>query len=641
MQQKSYLDWKSPIKIENIFSDLIRLRCVSVERDNIYFIEGRPVEKGRNVIVKIDSQGNEKDLLPSPFNARTRVHEYGGKSYTVKNGIVYFANFDDQRIYKVENEKIIPLTPERNKDGSLGKYASLNVVKNKLIFVYELEYENKENINCIAYIDLDSEEINEPVILVDGRDFYGDVVTHENKIVWQEWEHPHMPWEYTELFIADLEADKLTNIFKIAGGENISICLPKFSPKGILYFVMDGVDEEDSPKNWWNIYKYEYISDNAIVRPVTKELAEFGVPQWNFGNSNYTFIGEDIVAIKVSGGEEKLVKIKLDKSYDNASPISEIKTNFSGFNFIQSLNRDLVFIGSHHSKNSELVKVSLNGDVTTLKVSSHLELQDKDISIPEHISFPTKSGRCYAYLYLPKNSQFEAPSGEKPPLLVMAHGGPTGGTSAGFSLVKQFWTSSGYAILDVNYTGSVGYGRKYRDALYGLWGVIDAQDVADGVQYLIDKDLIDPNKVAVTGGSAGGYMVQRVLTEYPELFTVGASYFGIGNLITLCKETHKFESRYISQLVDAKYPEDVDKIKDRSPINHLDKLKAPMIILQGSDDKIVTPNNSREMAKILDKKGIMNEYYEYEGEAHGFRKKENKIDSLQKEFNFYKKVFLR
>jgi dienelactone hydrolase len=626
MEEKSYLEWEPAIKIEDIFSDIVGIGGITVENNNIYWKEFRPAEEGRNVIMIKDKEGNEKELLPKPYNARTRVHEYGGKAYTVKNNIVYFANFNDQRIYKVENNKITPLTPERNKDGSLGKYASLNVINNKLVFVYELEYKEKQNKNCIAYIDLDSNEIKEPRIITEGRDFYGDIVTHNNQIAWQEWDLPYMPWEYTELFIAEFK-NTLKNVSKVAGGKDTCICCPKFSPDGVLHFVMDSVAEEDSPKNWWNIYKYK-----NNVEPVTRELAEFGMPQWGFGASTYTWVNDELIALMIREGGEKLVKVET---------MEEVKSPFSGYGSFAAYGNDLVLTGIQEKKVGQLAKLDLNGEIETIKLSSHLEMKEKDISVAKHITYKTKNGKSYAYLYLPKNSSYKAKEGEKPPLLVMAHGGPTGGTFSGFSLVKQFWTSSGYAILDVNYTGSTGYGRKYRDGLFGLWGVIDAQDVADGVQYLIDQNTIDPNKVAVTGGSAGGYMVQRVLTEFPDLFKVGASYFGIGNLITLSEEGHKFESKYTDQLIDAIYPKDLDKFKDRSPINHLDKLKAPMIIFQGSDDKIVPPNCSREMAKILDDKGIKNKYYEYEGEAHGFRKKKNNIDSLTKEAAFYKEVFLK
>jgi dipeptidyl aminopeptidase/acylaminoacyl peptidase len=267
-------------------------------------------------------------------------------------------------------------------------------------------------------------------------------------------------------------------------------------------------------------------------------------------------------------------------------------------------------------------------------------MSQNDISLPELITYPPLDGqRAHAVLYLPKNSRYAAPEGGRPPLLVLAHGGPTARSNGSLSFIIQFWTSAGFVVIDVNYRGSTGYGRRYRDALRSRGGIINAEDVADAVRYLVKQGTVDGSKVAVRGGSAGGYMVQRVMTRYPDLFGVGASYYGIGNLITLVEQTHKFESRYIDTLVGTKLPEGEKEYAERSPINHLDDLKAPMIIFQGSEDKIVTPDNSREVAQTLQKRGIDHDYVEYEGESHGFRIKENKIDSLNREFRSYRKIF--
>ncbi|MFX1538546.1 MAG: alpha/beta hydrolase family protein, partial [Promethearchaeota archaeon] len=302
-------------------------------------------------------------------------------------------------------------------------------------------------------------------------------------------------------------------------------------------------------------------------------------------------------------------------------------------------NDDLIFIGASPVALPAVIKLNPESlKVTILKKSSTIKISEEEISIPKFISYPTSDGQsAYAQLYLPKNSKYEAPEYDKPPLLVIVHGGPTGRTNSGLDLTKQFWTSQGYAILDVDHRGSTGYGRKYRDALSGKWGVIDAYDVEDGINYLLKKGLIC-NKIGIRGGSAGGYAVQRALTLFPDLFGVGASYFGIGNLVTLVEETHKFESRYIDWLMGVSLPEGAAIYKERSPINHLNKLKAPMIIFQGSEDKVVTPEVSREMARTLKKHGIEHEYIEYEGEAHGFRSKETNIDALNREARFYKKV---
>jgi len=500
-------------------------------------------------------------------------------------------------------------------------HSSKDVDGKYILFVYEKEFNEKENENFLACLELNGIE-NEPYILAKGRDFYADPAFSDGKVAWLEWDHPDMPWDSTELKIADFNG-KLSDIKSVAGGKGIAICQPTFK-NGKLYFVMDKTGKpEDDPENWWNIYVYD-----GSITAVTKELAEYGVPHWVFGQKRFDFIGEKLVTIRSKDGEDKIF---CD---------TEITLPFDNFDDLV-VGEKLYCTASQSGRGRALIAFDLKGDMEVIKRNTSLQMQAQDISAAKWIAYPTRDGKkSYAYLNLPKNSKYMA-SDEKPPLLVLAHGGPTSATSSAFSFVKQFWTSSGYAILDVDYRGSTGYGRAYRDALLAKWGLIDSDDVADGVQYLVKEGLVDSSRVAIRGGSAGGYMVQRQLTRFPDLFAVGASYFGIGNLITLVEETHKFESQYIDNLVGGKLPEAKKEYTARSPINHLNKLKAPMIIFQGSDDKIVTPENSREMAKILKEKGILHEYHEYPEEAHGFRKKENNVDSLNKEAEFYKKVFIR
>ena len=296
------------------------------------------------------------------------------------------------------------------------------------------------------------------------------------------------------------------------------------------------------------------------------------------------------------------------------------------------------FVGQPANRPSELIELTNNAQLNVLKKSTDSAVSIADVSVAEPIEFPTSDGKqCYGYFYPPKNSKYTAPNGDKPPVRVLVHGGPTGATSSGFSKQKTYWTSQGYAIFDVNYRGSYGYGRQYRDALKKRWGLLEIQDVKDGIVFLQKRGLVS-NKAVVSGGSAGGYTVQRLLTFYPDLFAAGASHFGIGNLVTLQKLTHKFESHYLEQLIGGTLESNAHEYEDRSPINHLDKLKSPMIIFQGSEDKVVPPENSREMAAILKRKGIRSEYYEYPGEDHGFRKAENLVDSLDKESRFFKSV---
>ncbi len=635
-----FVDWEPAITPEEVFSDIIGLNEIHVLGKRTYWLEMRPVERGRCVVVQRDEYGLVSDITPQGFNVRTRVHEYGGGAYTVDKDAIYFVNFDDQRIYyqSKDNAEAVPLTPITNEDGSLGKYAALTVSPEgtKLLFVYEKEYGDKENANLLAVLDLDlaAKGISEPQIIAKGCDFYADPIFSPTgkEVAWLQWDHPHMPWDSTELMMGSFEDNALHNVKKVADGG--SICFPRFDSEGRLYYIMDKqVDSELDSANWWNLYCYP-----DAVEQITAEQAEFGEPHWVFGQSNYDFLPDNrIIAKMVKDGADYLVVIDPEKK-----SLSVVETGLSCYSNIRTDERGRVFfIGASAKTSYAIFCLDLESKTDEiLKTSSSIAMSSSDISLPTIISYPTKDGEhAHGYLYMPRNSRYTAPEDDKPPLLVMAHGGPTSSARGVFAATIQFWTSAGFAVIDVDYRGSTGYGRRYRDELLSRWGVIDAEDVADAVRYLIKDGKVDGAKVAVRGGSAGGYMVQRVMTQYPDLFTAGASYYGIGNLITLVEETHKFESRYIDNLVGAKLPAGEKKYRERSPINHLDRLKAPMIIFQGTADKIVTPECSRELARNLEEGGIMYEYVEYEGESHGFRIKKNNVDSLSREFAFYRVVF--
>ncbi len=639
-----YHKWVSNITPEQVFEETISFYNVKTVNNNIYWSELRPAENGRIAIVCRSKEGRIFDILPEEVNVRSRVHEYGGLCWEVDEEYIYFVNFVDQRLYRkkiIADEAPIPLTVEKNIDGSLGKYAAplLTPDGKTLIFVYEKEFADKENENYIAVIDITKNSIQEPTIIVEGKDFYFDPIisTEGHQLAWLQYNHPNMPWNSTELVIADFENGNVVAGSEkiIVGGEGISIGGIRFDKQGRLYFVLDEEDQpEDSPRNWWNFYQYE----NDEIRAITQENVEFGLPMWVFRFISWDFLPSGrIVANYDKEGKGFLALI---------DPITKVLESLnSPFDDHISLRtyseHEIVFIGHSFQKPAALVVLDLQTmEYEVIKTSFSNPMTEQDISIPQQIEYPTSDGRkAYGKLYLPKNKNYRVPEGERPPLIVMVHGGPTGRTNCQYLLSKQFRTNQGYALFDVDYSGSTSFGRRYRDSLKTQWGVIDAQDVKDAVDYLVKQDLVAP-KVAITGGSAGGYAVQRALTLFPDTFQVGASYFGIGNLVTLTKLTHKFESRYIDWLMGASLDsiEGEEIYKERSPINHLDKLKSPMILFQGKEDKVVTPEVSREMVNVLKRKGIIYEYVEYEGEGHGFRKKESNIDSLTKEAAFFRKV---
>lgn len=639
--EKSFLDWDSLLSPEEVYADTIGISHLTHSPEGVlYWVESRAAEKGRCTIVRLEN-GKINEVTPKVFNVRTRVHEYGGTPYWVCKNYIYFINFSDQRIYKQDVHNIdntIPLTPDKIDDGSIGKYMDVTATpdETKLFFVYEQEFEDHSiPKNTLAVIDLTKEGLQKPEVLVEGNDFYSEFRMSEDgtKCCWLTWNLPNMPWDYTELWIADITSAGLENSHKIAGGNGESINSPVFSAKNDVFFAMDYPGKTDNDyQNYWNIFKY--TDKLAKVHPVTKEFVEFGQPMWVSGNTNFRFLNENtMICLYRKNGKSKLATLNLPEL-----KLTKLEIPYNQMREILVYNQQVYLTAGSPTSPAVLTSFELkdfqlvNEQIIIKTLSDRNILANENVSIGKLISFPTKDGeKGYGYLYLPKNNNYKSVG--KPPLLVLVHGGPTGNSFSIYNNYDQYWTSSGFAIFDIEYRGSTGFGRRYRDKLLGEWGVLEISDIEDAISYLKAKGVIS-NQVAITGGSAGGYTVQRALTALPDLFQVGASHYGIGNLETLVKLTHKFESKYLDRIIS----EDIEIIKDRSPINHLDQLKAPMIIFQGSDDKVVHPDVSREMAKILKEKGVKSDYIEYAGEGHGFRQLDNKVDALKRESAFFKEV---
>lgn len=615
--------------------------------DRLYWLEGRPAENGRVVLVQRDARGVIRDITPPGYYIRSRVHEYGATAWTLRDDSIVFVNFRDQRMYRqVPGKDPVPLTPASGgNDGYLHKYGGLAISPDNrhLICVWEKEHPDPaRTINVLGVLDLTAGRPAPPVELIAGADFYGApcLSPRGDAIAWTSWNFPYMPWDSTELYTAAFVNGRIreATVTKIAGGHPVAVLSHQFAPNGDLLFVMDQAGcREDDPCNWPNIYRYRV----GRIEAVTSLRVEFGSPQWSLGATQLDAdLSGRIAAAYFQDGRNHLAIIDPE-----TNGIREISTDLETYSSLSFINpQRLALIGAHPAAVPAVVTLdTVTGDYDTVRPSSRVAMHQDDVSRAEPVRFPTGDGATSrGYLYLPKNRNYAAPADDKPPLLVMVHGGPTSKTSGSLlSLTKQFWTTQGYAILDVDYRGSSGYGRNYRDALLGQWGIVDAEDIARGVRHLIDQGIVHPQRIAITGGSAGGYAVQRVLTEYPDLFQAGASYYGIGNLETLARLTHKFESHYHDRLIGRPYTEGDPIYRDRSPINHLDRLRAPMILFQGAEDKIVPPETSREMKRVLDAKGLRCEYIEYPGEAHGFRAKATNIDALTREAAFYREVFLR
>jgi dipeptidyl aminopeptidase/acylaminoacyl peptidase len=608
-------------------SAYVGLSEVQLEDGIIYWNELRPMENGRYVVIKLGPDNKLRDITPSGFNARTRVHEYGGGSYLVDKGTVYFSNYTDQRLYRQRpGSSPEPLTPPvdmRYADGVVDHQ------RNRILSIREDHTVAGEAVNTIVAIDLVNGGPGE--ILVSGNNFYSNprVSPDGRKLVYLTWNHPNMPWDGTELWISNIDdSGKLTDSQKVAGGVRESIYQPEWSPDGVLYFVSDQT-------GWWNLYRWNY----GQVAPVSSLDAEFGGPQWVFRQSHYGFVSpRQIICIYTQGGGTHLARLDTV-----TGRLEEILTPYSGgarqIRDIAVGPDHAVFVGGSPTEAESVVQIDLKSPkLTVLRRSRDVTVDTRYLSIPRHVEFKTTNGlTAHSFYYLAKNPDYSAPAGERPPLVVICHGGPTGQTSTVLRYSIQYWTSRGIAVLDVDYGGSTGYGRPYRERLNGQWGMVDVDDCVNGARHLVQNGEVDRNRVSIEGGSAGGYTTMCALT-FRDFFKAGASYFGISDLETFVKDTHKFESRYLDRLVGP-YPEKKDLYRERSAINYVERVSCPMILFQGLEDKIVPPNQSEKFYKVLREKGLPTAYLAYEGEQHGFRKSENIKRSIEAELYFYGKVF--
>lgn len=622
--------WESPITADLIVGDTVALSAPRVDGDYIYWIESRPSEEGRSVIVRRTPDGTIEDMTPAGFNVRTRVHEYGGGEFIVHEETVYFVNFADQRVYRQKpGEDPAPITPE-----GPWRYADFDVVADgrALICVREDHgVAGPEPINTLVLLPTD--RVTEGYVQVQGHDFYAAprVSPDGRYLVWLAWEHPNMPWDATELWVgrfevhspADAARPAILEARQLASGPNESLFQPEWGPDGTLHFVSDRT-------GWWNLYR---IHDGK-AGPLQRMAAEFGAPMWTFAKRTYAFAGETLVCAYQRNGVDVLARY--DAKTQGFVPFNLPYTAI----FDLAANREHVYaLAASPSTQTELVRIHVeSGSIDIMKRSSRVSVESEYISVPEAIEFPTNDGEtAHAFFYPPANPRFAGPPESKPPLLVISHGGPTGATDSALDLRIQYWTSRGFAVVDVNYRGSTGYGRAYRDRLKGQWGILDVTDCVNAAKFLVDCGRVDADRIAIRGGSAGGYTTLAALT-FTDMFKAGASYFGVSDLEALTQETHKFESRYLDSLVGP-YPERKDLYETRSPIHFTDKLSCPVIFFQGLDDKVVPPNQAERMVEALRRKGIAVAYVAFEGEGHGFRKAENIKQALENELDFYGRVF--
>ncbi|MEM9216633.1 MAG: S9 family peptidase [Cyanobacteria bacterium P01_F01_bin.150] len=631
-QTAPYGSWKSPITSDLIVAGSLRLGEMRLDsgadNETLYWLEGRPTEGGRNVLVKRSPNGTTQDLTPEGFNVRTRVHEYGGGAYIVHNGTVYFSNFADQRMYvQGPGEDPVALTADYEKSAMRYTDALVDEARNRLICVREDHRGEREAVNSIVAIALATEGNAAQTVLTSGHDFYSSprLSPDGSQLAWLTWDHPDMPWDGTELWVAKVEASgALSTPTKVAGSRTEAIFQPTWSPDGMLYFVSDRTD-------WWNLYRLV----DGKVDAICPKAGEFGLPHWVFRMSTYGFeSAESLICTYSENGSQYLARLNT-----KTLELTHISIPYTSMGGVQVGTGVVLFGAASPTKPGCVAKLDLaTGETTVLQQASTLDVDTGYLSVPEVVEFPTENGvTAFGFYYPPTNQDYVAPDGETPPLLVKIHGGPTAATSGTLSLRTQYWTSRGIAILDVNYGGSTGYGRAYRERLKGNWGIVDVDDCVNGASYLVKQGKADGDRLMIDGGSAGGYTTLAALA-FRDTFKAGASFYGVSDAEALAQETHKFESRYLDSLIGP-YPEAKDVYVERSPIHATDQLSCPVIFFQGDEDKIVPPNQAEMMVDALKAKGLPVAYVLFKGEQHGFRKAENIKRMLDGELYFYGKVF--
>jgi len=621
-QTGSFGSWTSPITADAVVAETGSLLEPRIDGDNIYWIEGRALEKGRNVVVARAADGTVRDITPSPFDARSQVYSYGGGAYAVNDSVVYFVNVGDNQIYQqVAGGAPAKITSHPN---CLFSDICVDVRRNRLIAIRE-ERPNGDVINAIHMLVAIDIATGREATLDSAYDFYSSPTLNADgsKLAWLSWRHPNMPWTSTYLNAANVDqAGTLTEKQVVQGGSE-SLFQPQWSPDGRLYFISDCTD-------FWNLYRW---SASGVEHVLARD-AEFGVPQWHLGLSTYAFLSQDVMIYSfVKNGTWRLGRLEIPTLTAHDYP-----AEFSSLSGVRASATMVVVRCATTTSPPAIATVDVStGAVSPIKLlvpSDSLQRFQNYFSTPQPIEFPTSDGDiAYAFYYRPYNPDWQAPSSEKPPLLVMSHGGPTAATESALDLSVQFWTSRGFGVLDVNYRGSTGYGRKYREKLYGQWGVVDVVDCISGAKFLVARGDVDGSKLAVRGGSAGGYTTLCGLTFHTE-FAVGASYYGISDLVAIATETHKFELHYTDWLIEPFRPNST-LYHDRSPINFIQRLSAPVIFLHGKDDPVVPINQAQRMYSALQRRNIPTCLLIFQDEKHGFRQSAHLRQALEAELLFY------
>ncbi|MBW0114351.1 S9 family peptidase [Pseudonocardia abyssalis] len=620
--------WPTPITSELVVAAAVSLAEVRVDGAEVYWSEARPADGGRTQLVRRAADGAVTDLLPDGSNARTGVHEYGGGAWWVLDGVVWFTEWADQRLYRLADGAVQALTPAPAVERG-DRYADGDVHGDVIVCVRERHGDGEprnEIVRLAAHAPTD-----EPEVLVTGPDFVAAprLDPDGTTLAWLQWNHPSMPWDAVELVVRDLATGEET---VVAGGPWESVSEPSWMPDGSLWFVSDRTD-------WWNLYRWLPGSD---IEPIVRIDAEVGVPEWRLAGSRYAVLadGSVVFARRRAGSDALAVR-------GTGGLIADLDLPFCEVGAVRSAGGSAVVVAGTPTAEPGVYRVTPPGPdsdaaVVTLCAPRDLGLDPAGVAVAEHLTFPSVDAAgeprtAHALYFAPASATHTGPEGDAPPLVVVIHGGPTAAASSSFSPATQYWTSRGFAVVSVDHGGSTGYGRAYREELLGQWGVIEVADCLAVARRLADTGRADPARLLIRGGSAGGFTVLSALARAESPFAAGADHFGVADLEALARDTHKFESRYLDRLVGP-YPQDRDTYVERSPIHQLTQFSAPLIVLQGAEDAIVPPAQSEMIVDALRAKGVPVAYLLFDGEQHGFRRAENIRRALDAELSFYAQV---
>jgi dipeptidyl aminopeptidase/acylaminoacyl peptidase len=620
-----YGSWASPLSAEALAAGGISFGDLRSADGRLYWTENVPA-RGGAIALFSSTDGAVAAVTPEDANVRSRVHEYGGAPFLIDGGTVYYSQFSDQRLYALrEGGKPAPLTPDKYRYADCVAQPGAQKSTAALICVREDHTDPAHVRNTLVRLPIPGTGAGE--VLFEGTDFvsYPRLSPDGKQLAFVTWNHPNMPWDGSELHVAGLTAQGLKGAKIIAGGATESVQEPQWDTDGTLYFISDR-------SGFWNLYAQR--ADGT--HPAWAREAEFSAPLWQFGQSNYALLGDGRAVVNFrERGTSRLAVLDLKTGSHR-----ELNLPYVDFSHVTKIDAGHIAAVAGSSKAPlSIVSIDIGSNkVTTLRAAGQSPLAADSISVAVAIDFPSAHGRTsHAFYYAPTNPKYQGTPGALPPLLAFVHGGPTGQSSPSLHSGVQFWTSRGFAVVDVNYGGSSGYGRAYRQELNGNWGVVDVEDTIAAVRFLIDTKRADPERTAISGGSAGGYTVLVALST-SNVFKAGADHFGISDMTALVRDTHKFESRYVDSLIGP-LPAAQAVYDSRSPLNHLDGFKVPLLVLQGADDPVVPPNQSQRIVEALRARHVPVAYVLYPGEGHGFRNPKNIINSLQAELSFYGQVF--